>query len=129
MPQFEFATVLVPQLFWLAVIFAVLYFGVIRLTLPKLGRVMESREAKVTGDLDSAAHAKAERDAKDLTARRQKMAEDKIAAAQRAAEASVRAQAAMAAARAAETLIAAHHDAGRDAALVDDAIRGLGRAH
>lgn len=72
---------------------------------------------------------KAERDAKDLTARRQKMAEDKIAAAERAAEASVRAQAAMAAARAAETLIAAHHDAGRDAALVDDAIRGLGRAH
>lgn len=58
MPQFEFDTVLIPQLFWLGIFFAILYFGVVRLTLPKLGRVMETREEKVSGDIDAAAEAK-----------------------------------------------------------------------
>ncbi|WP_420605635.1 ATPase [Novosphingopyxis sp.] len=58
MPQFEFDTVLIPQLFWLGIFFAILYFGVVRLTLPKLGRVMEHREDKVNGDIDAAAAAK-----------------------------------------------------------------------
>ena len=58
MPQFEFDTVLIPQLFWLGIFFAILYFGVVRLTLPKLGRVMENRESKVSGDIDAAAAAK-----------------------------------------------------------------------
>lgn len=102
MPQFEFATVLVPQLFWLAVIFAVLYFGVIRLTLPKLGRVMESREAKVTGDLDSAANAKAEADA--MAERYQ----GEIAAAQEKARAAVSAAKAKGAASLEKKLAAAN---------------------
>ena len=61
MPQFEFANFL-PQMFWLAIFFAILYFGVVRLTLPKLGRVMEAREDRVSGDLSSAERAKAEAD-------------------------------------------------------------------
>ena len=61
MPQFELAN-FVPQLFWLAIFFAILYFAVVRPTLPKLGRVMDARETQVTGDLDTAAKAKADAD-------------------------------------------------------------------
>ena len=61
MPQFNFANFL-PQMAWLALFFAILYFGVVRLTLPKLGRVMTAREDQVTGDLETAEQAKAEAD-------------------------------------------------------------------
>jgi F-type H+-transporting ATPase subunit b len=61
MPQFNFANFL-PQMAWLALFFAILYFGVVRLTLPKLGRVMTAREDQVTGDLDTAEQAKAQAD-------------------------------------------------------------------
>lgn len=71
--------------------------------------------------------AKAEADATELTQRRARMAEDKIAAAERSALAEVRAKAADAAARAAAELIAARHDAAGDKALVDRTIAGLGR--
>lgn len=71
--------------------------------------------------------AKAEADAKDLTKRRQKMAEDKIGAAERAAVQAIRAKAAEAATKAAATIIAQKHDAGADKALVDSTIAGLGR--
>ena len=59
MPQFDFAHVFWPQVAWLAVFFAVLYFGVVRLTLPKLGSLVDAREAQVLGDLASARDAKA----------------------------------------------------------------------
>jgi len=62
MPQFDFAHVFVPQVVWLAIFFAVLYFGVVRFTLPKLGRVMQAREDRVSGDLDTAERAKADAD-------------------------------------------------------------------
>jgi F-type H+-transporting ATPase subunit b len=62
MPQFDFAHVFWPQLFWLAIVFSVLFFGVVLPTLPKLGRVMTERENKVAGDLASAETAKAEAD-------------------------------------------------------------------
>jgi F-type H+-transporting ATPase subunit b len=62
MPQFDFAHVFWPQVAWLAVFFAVLYFGVVRLTLPKLGKVMGEREDKISGDLSA---AKAAKDAAD----------------------------------------------------------------
>lgn len=68
----------------------------------------------------------AKTDATNLITRRQKMAEDKIAAAERAAIAQVRAKAAQAATAAAATLIAEHHDAAADKALVDGTIKGLG---
>ena len=71
--------------------------------------------------------AKAESDSAELVSRRQKMAEDKIAAAERAAIAEVRAKAADAAARAAATIIADKHDATADKPLVDRTIAGLGR--
>jgi len=61
MPQFDphnFA----PQLAWLAIIFAILYFGVVRLTLPKVGKVVDGRTARVDGDITAAATAKAQSD-------------------------------------------------------------------
>ncbi|HWI86274.1 MAG TPA: hypothetical protein VNT42_08140 [Sphingomonas sp.] len=62
-----------------------------------------------------------------LIQRRTRMAEDKIAAAERTAVAEVRAKAADAAARAAAFIIAERHDADSDKALVDKAIAGLGQ--
>jgi len=70
--------------------------------------------------------ADAEVHAKELIVRRAKMAEDKIAGAERAAIADVRAKATNAAASAAATLIAAKHDAGADRPLVDQTIAGIG---
>lgn len=73
--------------------------------------------------------AKAKADAAELVERRTRMAEDKIAAAERAALAQVRARAADAAARAAAELIAERHGAAADHALVDRTIAGLNRPH
>lgn len=61
-----------------------------------------------------------------LVARRQKMAEDKIGAAERAAIADIRNKTVTAATSAAAALIAQKHDAKADRALVDGAIKGLG---
>lgn len=64
-----------------------------------------------------------------LIDRRTRMAEDKIAAAERAAVDEVRARAARAAAAAAASLIAEDMDATADKAMVDRTIAGLGAAH
>nr|WP_047168782.1 ATP synthase subunit B [Sphingomonas sp. Y57] len=86
---------------------------------------------------DMLAHARAEAeaivgqarvDATALIERRGKMAEDKIAAAERGAVAEVRAKAANAAAAAAAALIAERNNAKADKALVDGAIDALGNA-
>lgn len=69
----------------------------------------------------------AESDAAALVERRTRMAEDKIAAAERAAVGEVRARAATAAAAAAEQLIRAHHDAAADKAMIDRTIADMGR--
>ncbi|MEY4998352.1 MAG: hypothetical protein RIS00_396 [Pseudomonadota bacterium] len=69
--------------------------------------------------------SKAKADATALIARRTQSAEDKIAAAERAAVADVRASAAQAAAAAAAALIAVHHDAKTDANLVNETIAKL----
>ena len=71
--------------------------------------------------------AKAESDAQDLTRRRAKMAEDKIAAAERSAIQAIRAKAAEAATQAAGAIIAEKHGAQADKALIDRTIAGLGR--
>lgn len=71
--------------------------------------------------------AQAKADAAELVQRRARMAEDKIAAAERGAIAEVRAKAASAAAGAAGLLIAQRHGAQADKALVDRTIAGLGR--
>ena len=67
----------------------------------------------------------AESDASALVERRTRIAEDKIAAAERAALDEVRAKTARAAAAAAEALIREKLDAGADKALVDRTIEGL----
>jgi len=69
----------------------------------------------------------AESDAAALVERRARMAEDKIAAAERAALDEIRAKAATAAAAAAESLIRDKLDAGADKAMVDATIAGLAR--
>ena len=69
--------------------------------------------------------AKAKSDAEALIERRTRMAEDKIAAEERAAVEQLRAAAADAAAKAAAKIIAERHDAATDAKLVDQAIREI----
>ena len=69
--------------------------------------------------------AKAKTDAEALIGRRTRMAEDKVAAEERAAVEQLRAAAADAAAKAAARLIAERHDAGTDAKLVDQAIKEI----
>lgn len=69
--------------------------------------------------------ARAKSDATALIGRRAQAAEDKIAAAERAAIADVRKTAAAAAAAAAAQLISTHHDAKADAALIDQSIASL----
>ena len=61
-----------------------------------------------------------------LIKRRQKMAEDKIAAAERAAIADIRVKAVSAATAAAAALIAENHDAKADKDMVDGTIKSLG---
>lgn len=96
-------------------------------------------QAKLAGaEKDAAAlRTRAEEEATQLVAetkastqalikRRQKIAEDKIAAAERAAVADIRAKAVSAATGAAATLIAGSHDSKADKAMVDGTIKGLG---
>ena len=70
---------------------------------------------------------KARRDADALVERRGKMAEEKIAAEERAAIQQLRAAAADAATRAASQLIVEQVDAKADSALIDKAIKELGK--
>ena len=71
--------------------------------------------------------AKAKLDATALIARHEEAAQEKIASAERAALAEVRAKVADAATRAAAAIIAERHGAKADKALVDTTIAGLGR--
>jgi F-type H+-transporting ATPase subunit b len=71
----------------------------------------------------------AKTDTAALIERRTRMAEDKIAAAERHAIEEVRARAARAAAAAAARLISEEMDAGTDKNLVDHTIESLGQAH
>ena len=76
-----------------------------------------------------AIRAKAEADAQALVERRTRMAEDKIAAEERAAVQQLRATAADAASKAAARIIADRHDTSADKALIDEAIARIGRTH
>jgi F-type H+-transporting ATPase subunit b len=88
-----------------------------------------SREAAEMLDhaKSEAAHIveKAKADTTDLIGRREKMANERIAAAKLAAVQDLRAKAADAAAKAAGALIAGKHGADADKALVDQAIAGI----
>jgi F-type H+-transporting ATPase subunit b len=61
MPQFNF-TYFMPQLAWLAVFFVILYFGIVKATLPRIARMVDERENKVAGDISAAELAKTEAD-------------------------------------------------------------------
>jgi F-type H+-transporting ATPase subunit b len=82
---------------------------------------MRAAAEQEAADLVAAAKVEAEA----LVVRRQRMAEDKIGAAERAAIADVRAQVASAATAAAATLIRQTHDAKADKGLVDEVISRL----
>lgn len=86
------------------------------------------RAMRERGEAEAAAIvAKARADTEALVERRTRLAEDKIAAAERSAIADIRATAANAAATAAAQLIAERHDAVADKVMTDRAIAGLGR--
>ena len=64
MPQLDFQNVLtVSQVVWMALIFGALYVLLSRWALPQVASVIESRDARITADLDTARLAKAEADA------------------------------------------------------------------
>lgn len=56
MPQFNLSN-FPSQIFWLVVSFAVLYFLVSTMVLPRIGKIVENREGKIQGDLDAAQKA------------------------------------------------------------------------
>ena len=64
MPQLDFSNVLtISQVVWMALIFAVLYFLLSGWALPQVASVIEDRDARIAGDLDTARVAKADADA------------------------------------------------------------------
>jgi len=79
MPQLDVATFL-PQLFWLAVTFVVLYILMSTLGLPAVRRGIEGRRHKVDGDLGRASQLKTE--AESILAAYQKTLSDARAEAQ-----------------------------------------------
>jgi F-type H+-transporting ATPase subunit b len=129
MPQLDYHT-FVPQLFWLAVSFVVLYLLMSRLGLPKVRDAIEGRRRRLDSDLGRAAALKEEAEA--ALAAYQKILADARAAAQEtlrrtgeqlAAEAAERQR--QLAATLAEQVAAAEQRiaAGKDAALGE--IRGI----
>jgi F-type H+-transporting ATPase subunit b len=62
MPQFD-PTIIATNLFWLAVTFTILYVLMARVALPRIGEVLEERQARITGDLEKAAELKSESEA------------------------------------------------------------------
>ena len=124
MPQFDLAN-FVPQLVWLTVFFAILYFGIVQLTLPKLARTMDAREGQVASDLSNAERAKGEADQMAATYA------DSIDEAQHAARAALAAAKASAAASvekavAAGNVVIAEKAAAADALLLAARAKALG---
>lgn len=63
-----------PQLIWLAITFGILYFVLSRVTLPRIGAVIEERQNRIQRDLDEAERLKGETD-EALAAYEQALAE------------------------------------------------------
>ncbi len=62
MPQLDMST-WPPQLFWLAISFAILYFVVSKVVIPKTGGVIAERKNTIDGDLAAATTAKSDSEA------------------------------------------------------------------
>jgi F-type H+-transporting ATPase subunit b len=62
MPQLEIST-FIPQLFWLAVTFGLLFLLMAKIGLPRVGRLIEARRKRIDDDLARAAQLKAEAEA------------------------------------------------------------------
>jgi len=61
MPQIDqIASIYASQLFWLALVFALIYFGIGRAMLPRIQGNVDAREARIAGDLAEAERARAE---------------------------------------------------------------------
>lgn len=78
MPQLDFST-FAPQLFWLAVTFAILYFIIAKFALPRIGGTIEQRADKIANDLDRAQSLKDDVD-KAIASYEQALAEAKAKA-------------------------------------------------
>jgi len=65
MPQLEVST-FVPQLFWLAITFVVLYLLMKGIGLPRVGGAIEARRRRIDDDLARAAQLKSEAEATGL---------------------------------------------------------------
>lgn len=61
-PPFD-ASTFPSQLLWLAISFGLFYLFLKRVAMPRIGGVLEVRQARIAGDLDQAARMKAEADA------------------------------------------------------------------
>lgn len=73
LPQLD-PTYYAAQLFWLAITFGALYYVLSRVSLPRIGEVIEERRSRIQRDLDEAERLKGETD-KALAAYEQKLAE------------------------------------------------------
>lgn len=59
MPQLsQIGEIYASQLFWLAIVFALIYFGIGKAMVPRIERTIDDRAARITGDLAAAEHAR-----------------------------------------------------------------------
>lgn len=87
MPQLDFGNpLLISQVIWGAIIFAMFYILASRWALPKMGAVLEHRASVIQGDLETARRAKVEADAAvaSLHAERRRSAAEASGAIERA---------------------------------------------
>jgi F-type H+-transporting ATPase subunit b len=107
------------QIVWLLLLFALLYFLLSRVFIPRLRKALAEREAAITGALSAARQTQAEADAQAVAAREQ-LAEARASAQRTAAEAKGRAAAEAARLQAAEDARIAER-----AAEAETRIRGM----
>ena len=108
MPQLDAATY-APQIVWLVITFAVLYFLMARAALPRIAAILAARDAKITGDLNAAQAMKVQAEGAQANY-------DRVTAETRA-----NAQRVTAAAREAATALQAKEIAALDARLAEQA--------
>ena len=59
MPQLsQIGEIYASQLFWLAIVFALIYFGIGKAMVPKIERTIDDRDARISGDIAAAAAAR-----------------------------------------------------------------------